>query len=92
MAHPDPTVPASDLKEGLLESVVSRLRKRKGQWREIGDLSNVPYDTVSKIARGVVPEPGVLKVERLDRTLTALDEAETKGGESPQLSLLAPGR
>ena len=83
----------ADPKEGLTDSVIRRLNERKGQWREIADLSAVPYPTLAKIARGVIPEPGGRKLERLDRVLAQLDETDKKRADSPQLPLsLAPGR
>ncbi len=63
---------------GMLDYVRQALNRHKGQWKEIGTAADVPYDTLSKIARGKIPEPGVLKVERLDRVLRALDEANER--------------
>jgi hypothetical protein len=78
---------------GLLTFVVEALSRRKGQWREISDAAEVPYDTTSKIARGVIPEPGVLKIERLEKVLRRLDEADATRADSKQLPLvLAPSR
>jgi len=56
----------------LLEFVRSGLNARKGQWREIGEAADVPYDTLSKIARGANKEPGVLKVQRIANALQRL--------------------
>jgi hypothetical protein len=58
----------------LLDFVREGLCSRKGQWREIARAAKVPYDTVSKIARGANKEPGVLKVQRLADHLRQLDE------------------
>lgn len=69
-------VMSDPVRQGMLDYIREALSRRKGQWREIADASDVAYDTVSKIARGVIPEPGVLKCERLEATLRALDEAD----------------
>jgi hypothetical protein len=98
MAH-CPRVMSNADPAGLLETVRRGLQARKGQWREIEDLSEsaagerVPYDTISKIARGATPNPGVLTVERLAKTIQALDDLDRQRAETRQLPLsLAPGR
>lgn len=78
------------IQKGLLVSVRGGLNRRKGQWDEISDASDVPYDTVAKIARGTTPEPGVLKCQRLWWTLAALDDAFA--ALSLALAALAPRR
>jgi hypothetical protein len=100
MAHDDCVMSTTEASVGLLESVRAGLQARKGQWREIAELAEVlfpeqgvPYDTISKIARGATPNPGVLTCERLDTTLRALDEQDARRAESKQLPLsLAPSR
>jgi hypothetical protein len=66
----------SAMNDGLLNYVVGALAKRKGHWRAIGVASGVPYDTLSKIARGATPDPGVLTVERLAKHLRQRDDEE----------------
>lgn len=73
----------------LLARVRAGLVRRRGQWPEIAELSEVPRDTISKIARGVTEDPGVQKVERLERVLRALDASDARAeAERSQLSLL----
>lgn len=49
----------------LLDSVLSNLKKSRGNWREVAKGSGVPYDTITKIAQGQSPNPGVLTVQKL---------------------------
>jgi len=60
----------------LLEYVRDGLNSRKGQWRQIAARSDVPYDTVSKIARGVTVDPGVRTVQKLAHHLQLLDSLD----------------
>jgi len=64
------------MNDGLLNYVLGGLAKRKGSWRAIAKASDVPYDTLSKIARGATTDPGVLTVERLEKHLRQLDAEE----------------
>ena len=64
-----------DIKTTLLESVVAGLQARKGDWPAIAEQSGVPYDTISKIARGATPNPGVLTVQALAACLQSTDRA-----------------
>lgn len=91
MAHSPPIMSDAGDKEGRTDSVIRRLNARKGQWREIFELADVPYDTGSKIARRMIPEPGSRKIDRLDNVLATLDAAEAE--RTPQLPLsLVPVR
>lgn len=78
------------VRKGLLEAVRAGLNRRKGEWPEIGGASDVPYDTVAKIARGETVEPGVLKCQRLWWTLAAIDDAWA--ALSRALRSIAPNR
>jgi hypothetical protein len=53
----------------LLDRVVGALNNRKGQWQNISREAEVPYHTLSKIARGANRDPGVRKIERLAAVL-----------------------
>jgi hypothetical protein len=53
----------------LLDRVVCALNSRKGHWQNIAREAEVPYHTLSKIARGANKDPGVRKVERLANVL-----------------------
>lgn len=54
---------------GMLSYVLAQLEVHKGKWREIADATEVPYDTISKIARGAINDPRVSKLERLHNYL-----------------------
>lgn len=64
------------MKIQLLEYVREGLNRRKGQWRQIAARSDVPYDTLSKIARGLTVDPGVLTVQKLAAHLQELDRMD----------------
>lgn len=49
----------------MLTYVLAQLEAQKGKWREIALATEVPYDTLSKIARGQIADPRVIKLERL---------------------------
>lgn len=49
----------------ILDYVLAQLDATKGEWREISDESEVPYDTLTKIALRRVKNPGVLTVQKL---------------------------
>ena len=48
-----------------LTSIVSELQRRKGSWEQIAIVTGVPYETLAKIARGVVKNPRFRTVEKL---------------------------
>jgi transcriptional regulator with XRE-family HTH domain len=47
------------------ELVVEELAKNKGRWRALADATGVPYYTLTKIASGAIPNPGVDHIQRL---------------------------
>lgn len=51
--------------EPILDFVLGRLDKSKGQHREIAKASGVAYTTVRNIAQRVTPNPGVQSVQAL---------------------------
>lgn len=82
--------------QNLLDYVKGALQRRKGSWPAISLAADVPYDTLSKIARGAIPDPGVLKVQRLADHLRELDvldpplQAQTEtapGARPPELAV-----
>lgn len=63
------------MKTSLLDYVIAGLQAKKGDWNRIAELSGVPYDTISKIARGATANPGVLTVQKLSDCLNAMEAA-----------------
>lgn len=49
------------------------LQRHKGDWPAIADETEVPYDTLTKIARGAIDDPGVRKVEKLASNIKMRD-------------------
>ena len=56
-----------------LDFVKAALQRHKGDWPQIASETGVPYDTLSKIARGATDDPGVRKVEKLAANLKMRD-------------------
>lgn len=56
-----------------IETVVERLGRLKGRWKEVADVSGVPYDTVTKVAQRRTKNPRYDTVRRLDETTRQLD-------------------
>jgi hypothetical protein len=48
-----------------LSRIAEELQARKGQWRQIAVALDIPYFTLSKIARGTVKNPTLPKVQKL---------------------------
>ena len=67
-----------------LAEIVSELKglKGSGAWRRIAAASEVDYYTVSRIMRGVIPNPGVLTCERIARAI----KTEKKGVHGAHVS------
>lgn len=57
------------------DEVLGRLRAVKGDgaWLEVSKRAGVHYDTVARIARGAIPAPSVVIVERIADALTAIE-------------------
>ena len=66
----------------LLEFVKDGLERHKGDWPQIADETGVPYDTLAKIARGVIGDPGVRKVEKLAANLKLRDTQQAARQEA----------
>lgn len=52
-----------------IERIISELQARKGSglWRKVSSVSGVHYDTVARIARGAIKNPGALTLEHLEQ-------------------------
>lgn len=74
----------------IVEDVVRRLADAKGRWRRVSEVSEVPYDTLTKIAQGKTKNPRVETITRIDIALDemaiAMAPAKTKsnGSASPE--------
>jgi predicted transcriptional regulator len=51
--------------EPMLDSVLRSLDATRGRWPEIAKKSGVPYQTLTKIALGIVEDPRVSTVQSL---------------------------
>ncbi|CAB3688241.1 hypothetical protein LMG24238_02976 [Paraburkholderia sediminicola] len=51
--------------EKMLDTVMRKLDETRGTWPEISDRSGVPYQTLTKIACGIVRDPRVSTVQAL---------------------------
>lgn len=58
----------------MLDYVTGRLASSRGKWPEVSAKTGVPYHTISKIASGVINDPGVRKIEILADYFRKLDE------------------
>ena len=47
--------------------------KGEGRWSGIAKVAGCTYDTLARIARGDIPNPGILTCERLFAALKATD-------------------
>jgi hypothetical protein len=67
-----------------LVDIVASLKalKGKGSWQRIAEISGVDYSTLSRIARGEIPNPGVITCERIDAAIQAIDSAEAPKGRN----------
>jgi len=63
--------------QSLLESTIGRLRDR-GRYREVAEATGLGYEWLAKLAQGVIHDPGVNKIELLNRFLR--EEADLKAG------------
>lgn len=63
-----------------LDFVVVELQRRKGTWPAIERETGLDYSWLSKLARGLIGDPGIKKIARLARhfRLLAAQEAERR--------------
>ena len=59
------------------ERARERLQSRKGQYRAICALSGLGYSWLSKFSIGIISDPGVNRLLKLERALNELDASET---------------
>ncbi|MFM0647255.1 hypothetical protein PQR14_23270 [Paraburkholderia bryophila] len=52
-------------REPMLTTVLRRLNQEKGDWPRVADESEVPYQTITKIAGGFVRNPRICTVQAL---------------------------
>jgi transcriptional regulator with XRE-family HTH domain len=65
------------------EQARERLQARRGQYRRICELGDLDYSWLSKFANGVIVDPGVNRLFRLQQALDALDSLPV---ETPDFS------
>ena len=71
------------MNSNLLDFVLSNLRRRDHRWTEVAKATDVPYDTLKKIANGVTPNPGVKHVQALANYFAARPTATSSDPNSP---------
>ena len=50
-------------------AIRSRLEARRGEWPDIVKQTGVSHSWLSKFARGLIPNPGIRTLEKLDAAL-----------------------
>lgn len=62
-----------------LDAVILALKEIKstGAWKAVSQDSGVSYDTVARIARGFIPNPGARTVEAIAASLLKLGHTKT---------------
>lgn len=68
------TVSAMETSE--YDFVMRQLQERKGSWPQIEKDTGMPYSWLSKLARGLIDDPGVKKIEKLARYFRLLARQE----------------
>jgi len=61
-----------------LDFVLRQLQERKGGWPQIEKDTGMPYSWLSKLARGLIDDPGVKKIEKLARYFRLLEKQEAE--------------
>lgn len=62
----------------ILAYVLDQLDSRRRPWTVVARETQIPYDTLKKIARRTTPNPGVLHVQRLHDYFRGLERSETE--------------
>ena len=70
----------------IYDFVMEHLRSRTLPQRQVARESGVPFSTLSKIAQGVVKDPGVHTVQRLADFFARQQEGSPKASEVPVVS------
>jgi hypothetical protein len=67
-----------------LVDIVANLNALKGSGalKRIAQISGVDYSTIVRIARGEIPNPGVITCERIAAAIQAIDSAEAPKGRN----------
>lgn len=53
----------------LISNVRDRLQERKGEWPHIADATSISYSWLCKFGQGKMTNPGVKRLETIDRFL-----------------------
>lgn len=53
----------------ILDSVISELQHRKGDWVSIASDAGVSYSWLTKFANNKIPNPGFVTIDRLHKLL-----------------------
>jgi len=56
----------------MYEHTIQLLQTHKGQFRQIAEATGLDYDWLHQVARGVINDPGVRKIEKLHDYLSTL--------------------
>ena len=57
----------------MYEEIIQLLHKYRGQFRQISDRTGLDYDWLHQVARGVIKDPGIRKMETLYAHLLELE-------------------
>ena len=60
----------------MLEYVLEKLHEYSGRWPEVARQTNVPYNTLTKLAYKRIQDPRIKKIELLARYFRAMEEKE----------------
>lgn len=66
----------------FIEITRQRLLDRKGRWRDAQAATGLKYGWIGKFARGVIREPGAMKLQKLLDWLDAQDARAARSGDS----------
>ena len=50
-----------------LQSVKAELERRRGEWPALCEATGISYHWLTKLARGVIRDPGISKIDRLQQ-------------------------
>jgi hypothetical protein len=76
-----------------LETIVAELKQLKGSgcWKRIATASGTDYTTIARIARGDMPNPGVLTCERIADAILAEKAGPPSGPDAAPVDTAAQG-
>lgn len=64
--------------ESIYQYVLDELEERRGEWKEIARDTGISYRTIQKIARQIVADPGVSRIETLAKYFGGLTVTRRK--------------